>query len=528
LIYLLPHIIQQSAERYPDHEAVRFNGQGLSYAELDRRTDNLAHLLVDNQVKPHDRVGIFLNKSLESAVAIYGSMKAGAAYVPLDPMAPVSRLKLVVEDCGIRHLVTHELKTAAVRLLLEACPRLECVVGLAAHEFPAVRFISWDTVNALSEAPPSLRLVESDLAYIMYTSGSTGRPKGMMHTHHSGLSYARMAAHVYGVHADDRLSNHSPLHFDMSTFDYFSGPLRGATTVVIPEAYTKFPANMSKLVEDERLTIWYSVPFALIQMLLYGALETRDWSHLRWVLFGGEPFPPKHLNALMRHLPHARFSNVYGPAEVNQCTYYHVPPLSEGHDEQVPIGNIWDNAEGLIVDESDQPVPDGEVGELLVRTPTMMRGYWGRPDMTARSLYRRMSAEHCEEVFYRTGDLVQRLPSGDLRFLGRKDRQIKTRGYRVELDEVEMALSRHPQVDENAVYALPLAEGSTTIEAAVILKPAATTTPLELKTHLAVHLPPYAVPRTVHVLADFPRTASGKIDRRALMQAAMHANGHEG
>jgi acyl-CoA synthetase (AMP-forming)/AMP-acid ligase II len=161
------------------------------------------------------------------------------------------------------------------------------------------------------------------------------------------------------------------------------------------------------------------------------------------------------------------------------------------------------------------------VGELLVRTPTMMRGYWGRPDLTERGFYRRKALGYLEDTFYRTGDLVRELPDGELQFLGRKDRQVKIRGYRVELDEVETALSRHPQVDENAAYALPLTDGNAVIEAAVILKPGANVSAAELKAHLSAQLPPYAVPEKILLMTDFPRTTSGKIDRRALKEQAL-------
>lgn len=522
MIYLLPQIISQSAEKYPDHEAMRFNKQALTYAQLEQRTNNLARMLNEQGVKKGDRVGIFLNKSLESAVAIFGIMKAGAAYVPLDPLAPVSRLALVIQDCAIRHLVTHEPKQTAVQQLLQAQVGVDFVIGLAALEGYTADFTDWAEVDALNEkSAPDRNLIEHDLAYIMYTSGSTGRPKGMMHTHYSGLSYAKMAAKTYDVCHEDRLSNHSPLHFDMSTFDFFSGPLRGATTTIIPEAYTKLPASLSKLIDDDKLTIWYSVPFALIQLLLSGDLDNRNLSSLRWINYGGEPFPPKHLKALMKRLPQARFSNVYGPAEVNQCTYYHLPPQIEDRDESVPIGKVWDNAEGLVLGEDDQPVSDGEIGELVIRAPTMMRGYWGRPDLNARAFYRRSAYDHYEDIFYRTGDLVQTQPDGNMKFLGRKDRQVKIRGYRVELDEVELVLSSHEQVAETGVYAVPQADDTQRIEAAIIQKQGGTVTATDFKLYLTAHLPAYAVPEKIIIMQDFPRTTSGKIDRRALKEAAM-------
>lgn len=521
MIYLLSHILDQSAARFADKEAMRCNGQALTYAGWQARANALARVLADQGVRRRDRVGIYLNKSLETAVAIYGIWKAGAAYVPLDPQAPLPRLQFVLNDCDVRHIVTSESKAAAVRELARVSP-LQSAIGMSPAEGDALRCVPWAAVLQAEGLPaPRVLLTEQDLAYVMYTSGSTGTPKGLMHTHHSGLSYAQLSAELYGVCEHDRLSNHSPLHFDMSTFDFFSGPLRGATTVIIPEAYTKLPASMSKLIQDERLTIWYSVTTALVQMVLRGVLHQRDLSALRWILYGGEPFPPAHLKALMQLAPSAQVSNVYGPAEVNQCTYYHVPALPENFDESVPIGHVWNNSEGLLLDSDDQLVADGEIGELVVRTPTMMRGYWGRPDLNAKAFYHRPVADGDDDVFYRTGDLMRRDAAGLLRFCGRKDRQIKTRGYRVELDEVENALSLQPAVAECAVYAVPDDEGSNIIEAAVILRQGASESEAGMKQALGERVPSYAVPATIRVVDDFPRTGTGKIDRRALREQAM-------
>ncbi len=186
--------------------------------------------------------------------------------------------------------------------------------------------------------PDDVQRAGDDPAYIMYTSGSTGDPKGIVHSHSSGLSYALMAARLYDLNPDDRLSNLPPLHFDQSVFDYFSGCAAGACTVIIPEAYAEqLPASLSELIQRERLTIWYSVPHALIQMLLHGVLGKRDLSALRCVLYGGEPFPPKYLTKLMAAWPEARFCNVYGPAEVNQCTFHFLQPREAGEIASPPI-----------------------------------------------------------------------------------------------------------------------------------------------------------------------------------------------
>ncbi|MEM9484038.1 MAG: amino acid adenylation domain-containing protein [Cyanobacteria bacterium P01_F01_bin.116] len=535
MMYLLSQILDRSAEQFPDRDAFRCDGKSLTYVELLRRANGLAHILIAMGVQRGDRVGIYLSKSLESAIALYGIWKAGAAYVPLDPAAPIARTAYAINHCNIRHLITQKSKRMRMPELLEATlgasdgaplqQPLQCVIGLP-DGFELKGIVDrCDWANILpSDVSPSVRLMEQDLAYIMYTSGSTGTPKGIMHTHRSGLNYARMAADTYGLTHEDRLGNHSPLHFDMSTLDYFSGPLVGATTVIIPEAYTKMPASLSQLAQDEALTIWYSVPFALIQLLLRGALEKRDLSSLRWVLFGGEPYPAKYMYGLMERSPQARFSNVYGPAEINQCSYYHVPPLAVGEpipDDVAPIGKIWANAEELVVDDANQPVLSGDVGELLVRTPTMMTGYWQRPDLNEQAFYTTEIANQLA-VFYRTGDLVQQLPDGNYQFVGRKDRQIKTRGYRVELDEVEAVLVAHPQVEEAAAYGVPLEGGSHQIEAAVILKPDATVMEADLKLQVGERLPAYAVPDRVAIAQSFPRTTSGKIDRRTLQNQAIN------
>lgn len=226
----------------------------------------------------------------------------------------------------------------------------------------------------------------------------------------------------------------------------------------------------------------------------------------------------------MRHLPHTRFSNVYGPAEVNQCTVYHVPgPLPEDEDIPVPIGRVWDNTQGLVIDDNDRPIPPGQTGELLIRTPTMMQGYWNREELNQRAFYFRSPFPGYTETFYRTGDLVQMDTNGEYIYLGRKDRQIKTRGYRVELDEIEAALANHENVEEAAAFVFPDAEGSMLIGVGVTVKQNAEVSRSAMLNHLKNRLPWYAVPQHITAVTRFPRTGSGKIDRKSLAAAAEKA-----
>jgi amino acid adenylation domain-containing protein len=520
--YLLHQAIISACDQFPEREAVRFSGKSLSYGELYLRASSLSRLLIEQGLKRGERVGIFMNKSLESAVSIYGIMMAGGAYVPLDPFAPTARIQYVIQDCGIQKLITNELKHEQLVHLTSGQTGLDCLIGLSAADDLPLECVSWDEAFAhpghTSEKPGA---IEQDLAYILYTSGSTGNPKGIMHTHRSGLSFAQWAVDTYSLHSKDRLSNHAPLHFDLSTFDFFSASLAGAATVIIPEAVTKFPASLSKLMANEKISVWYSVPFALIQLLNHGKLESRDLTALRWVLFAGEPFPTKHLRELMVAVPRARFSNLYGPTETNVCTYYHVPDLAHESDEPIPIGSVCANVEGLVLDADGKEAAPGEVGELLIRGPVVMRGYWGQPEMTQRSFFHREVFTHYEDIFYRTGDLVQSQPDGDYKYLGRKDRQIKTRGYRVELDDVEVALLSHAMVEEAAVFPVPDNQGSNLIEAAVTTKNGGSLTAADLIEHIALRLPSYAIPVKIFITADFPRTSTGKINRRELQAQAL-------
>jgi amino acid adenylation domain-containing protein len=518
--FLLPHTVEHAAARTPDRDAIRCAGQSLTYAQLADRSDRLAGMLRAQGVRRGDRVGIHAGKGLAATVAMYGIMKAGAAYVPLDPASPPARQALVIRDCGIRHLVTEPARHGALRQLLEEPLPVECVIGADGGLPASVRSASWMDVATHPSAHAVPHLIEMDLAYVLYTSGSTGTPKGVMHSHRSALAFAEVAAATYQLTGEDRLSNHAPLHFDLSTLDYFSSAVVGATTVVIPDAYTKMPASFASLIEAERLTVLYAVPLALTYLVLHGALEKRDLTSVRWVLFGGEPFPVKHVRALMAALPAARFSNVYGPTEVNGVTYWMLPRQLPDGDDPLPIGQPYANVETLIIAPDGDQVAEGTPGELLVRTPSMMRGYWGRIDLNERAFQTRTVTEGYDDVYLRTGDLVRRRADGLLEFLGRMDRQVKIRGYRVELDEVEAALMTHDAVEAAAVFAVPGADGSSGMEGAVTLHTPGSADAEALEAHLARLLPRYAVPDRLAILDTMPRTSTGKIDRQALGDGA--------
>ncbi len=526
--YLLTHNIDHAAEHWPDKIAFRFPPDSISYSQLSLRSNQIANLLIEQGVQKGDRVGIFMHKSLELPIAIYGIMKAGAAYVPIDPLAPAERVSHIINDCEIRFLISQDSKQKSFDPAWLAGSPLMAVIGVT-FESKSLATFSWRDIAHYPESTPNVKVNEQDLAYIIFTSGSTGLPKGIMHTHYSAMSYAKLSAATYSVGSEDVLSNFSSLHFDMSTMDYLTVTFAGATTVIISEAYMKLPASLSTFMEQQQFTIWYSVPFALIQLLLYGQLEQRNLKTIRWVLYGGEPFPAKHLRQLMDLWPHASFSNVYGPAEVNQCTYYHLPQSFSGNEETIPIGSIWPNTKGLIVDDDDEIITTVQKsGELLIRSSTMMRGYWNNRSLNNDCFYQHEINPGIYERYYRTGDIVSYDQQDQLVLHGRKDRQIKLRGYRIELDEIESVFAQHHNVEEAAAYLVDLQQlghidndQNNYLEVMVTVKDSHKADPDKLRNYALDKLATYARPESVLVTDDFPRTTSGKIDRKALANSAI-------
>ena len=531
--YLLHQFLVASARRVPGKTAVISGEQSLSYGELDTLTDQLAGVLQARGVTVGDRVGIYVSKSLASVVSVFSILKAGACYVPLDPGAPVQRLAFIIRDSGITTLLTNTAKVAGVQAMFaNDCPLkmvvlVDCDVTTARPSetiqlSSEVAIVPWNEIMAQPVTPlPENLAIETDTAYILYTSGSTGTPKGVMISHRNSLTFVNWAAESVGLTENDRVSSHAPLHFDLSIFDIFASCRAGATIILVPEGSSTFPVQLTRLIERERITIWYSVPSVLTLLVLYGKLTTYNLSCLRTIIFAGEVFPVKYLRELMVALPQARYLNWYGPTETNVCTFYEVPPLAPEQTMPIPIGKACANTEVFAVNSRGEKLTVvGESGELYVRGPSLMQGYWGHPEKTAKMLIPNPFQPHFQELAYKTGDIVTLDADGNYLYLGREDGMIKTRGYRVELGEIESVLYGHPAIREVAVLPVPDEVFGNRLRAVISLYEGSTLTREEVLAFCNQHLPHYMVPDVIEFRAVLPRTSTGKTDRVSLAQGS--------
>jgi amino acid adenylation domain-containing protein len=508
--YLIHRALSAAVQRWPDKVAVRAEGRSLTYGELDVAADRVAGALSAMGVTVGDRVGLHMSKTIEAVAAIYGILRSGAAYVPLDPEAPAARCALIAQDCDLAALVVDERRVQVLQGVDGALPARGIVCG---GKVPS-GFETWEAVQAGAQASPTVDVIDTDLAYILYTSGSTGRPKGVAISHRNCLTFVHWACQQLGLRPDDVFSSHAPFHFDLSTFDLFAAATVGGTVTVVPSVAALFPARLAQWIGSERITVWYSVPSALSMLVQYGGLDQQPIDTVRLLLFAGEVFPNKYLGELMRLAPQARYFNLYGPTETNVCTFHEVVDPPAPGDDPIPIGQPCANTRCLVQDEAGNVITaSGEEGDLVVEGSIVAKGYWGDPVRTAE----RFTAPYT----YRTGDVVRWAdsPQGPLlRFVGRHDHMVKSRGYRIELGEIESALYSHVGVEEAAAVAVPDELLGSRIVAYCVVRSGRDEE--VLKRLCRERLPLYMVPERTATRPRLPRTPNGKVDRTLLLQEA--------
>ncbi len=506
--------LEEAARRRPDHVAVEEPGdKAITYRDLARLSDQLRDHLAGSGVRTGDRVGLYLPKSIDTVAAIFGVLKTGAAYVPVDPAAPPARNAYIFNDCTVKVILVERRLERALR---DEWAKLDGqTTFLVMDRGEGGLRASLDLADRASPAAPvpTVHPPADSLAYILYTSGSTGKPKGVMLSHGNARSFVDWCSEVFQPRVEDRCSSHAPFHFDLSIFDLYVPIKHGATIVLIPEEVAREPVGLAKFWAGKKISVWYSAPSILAMLAQHGKMETHDYSAVRMVLFAGEVFPVNHLRGLKRKLPHPRYFNLYGPTETNVCTYYEIPGhIPDERTEPFPIGKVCSHLRGIVVDVDERPVPPGAEGELCISGPAVMQGYWNRPEWTQRAFL----ASGTGERWYRTGDLVIEEPDGNYRFLGRKDRMVKKRGYRIELGEIEACLYRHPDVREAAVVALPDEEVGLRILAHLATRDGKRLSGIAMKQFCSEQVPVYMIPDAFRFHPALPKTSTDKIDYQTL------------
>ncbi|MBL1115004.1 amino acid adenylation domain-containing protein [Streptomyces sp. 110] len=503
----LERLVSDRAERSPDDVAVVDATGHLTFGELERRANRVANALLADGLLPGDRVCLLVPKSAPAIAAILGILKAGGVCVPLDETGPDLRLAAVVRQCTpCRLLVAHECSAVARR-----------VAGMLDPSALTGVFRLGEEETAEDSAPAPVPAGDQ-AAYILFTSGSTGLPKGVVLTHGNVAHFVTWANSQFGLRPGDRISCQLPLCFDGSLWDVFGSLSAGTELHLMSGRDNLLPSTVADFIRRARLNQWLTVPSVLTSMAGLDVVSQEDFPELRRIFWGGDVVPLPVLRYWMTRLPHVRFTNMYGPTETTIVASCHTLRQIPGEDAgPVPIGTPVPGKRFQVLDADMRPVDRGSVGDLYISGAGLTPAYWRAPALTDSSFTEWPAGSG--RRWYRTGDLARQDGRGEFHFHGRGDRQIKSSGHRVELDEVAAALTALSDVGDAAVVSIPApeAEGNRICAAYV---PAAGARPdvTRLRTALAAKLPQYMLPAHWRECDSLPTNVNGKTDLLALRQ----------
>src|SRR5713226_961607 len=501
----IQQLFEAQVEQTPDAPAVGFEDQSLSYRELNERANQLAHRLRANEVGAETLVGICVERSLEMIVGVLGILKAGAAYVPLDPNYPRERLNLILQDAGVSLVLSHE-KVAG--LLAEFSGSVLCLDA------------DWQELASESADNPVPITTAEGLAYVIYTSGSTGTPKGAMIEHRSLVNFTMNAIGDYHFGPADKVLQFASLSFDTSAEEIFPCLASGGTLVLRSDEMLSSVAEFLRTCDDWNITV-LDLPTAYWHEIAaeFERVRTPLPENLRLLIIGGERALPERLAIWQQAVgTKVRLVNTYGPTEATiVATKWEAPPPGlDGSPGKLPIGRPLGNVTVYLLDRKMNLVPIGAPGELHLGGDGLARGYLNRPELTAEKFVNNPFSSDAHARLYKTGDLARYLPDGNIEYLARVDDQVKIRGFRIELGEIESALRRHVKVRECVVVAREDTPGNRQLVGYVVPVAETKVDSRELRTFLQDKLPEYMVPPILVELAELPLTPSGKVNRRAL------------
>jgi long-chain acyl-CoA synthetase len=504
---LIDHWLERSAARFPDRVALVCQGRRLTYREVNDASNRFGTQLIAAGVQRGDRVVVFLENSVEAVIAIFGILRAGAAFVPVGPSVKANKLGAILEDSGATALVADHRVAAVVSTALDSAPSVRTLVvvgGLVVDPTRQVRCFDEMVKSDVPAVRPALRRIDLDLASLVYTSGSTGRPKGVTLTHLSVVAAATSIGGYLGNTEDDVILDVLPLSFDYGLYQVFLAFQVGARLIL--ERSFVYPAVMLDLLEREKVTALPMVP-TLAAMLLKYDLTPLATSSLRYVTNTGAALPPAHISALRKQLPGVRIFSMYGLTECKRVSFLTPEEIDERPDS---VGKPMDNVEVYVADDEGNLSATGE-GELVIRGSNVMSGYWQCPDATQQVL---MAGRYPGQPLLRSGDRFRIDGDGYMYFLGRIDDMIKSRGQRVSPKEVENVIYEIAGVTGVAVVGVPDPLLGMSIKATVSIRSDSDLGEQDILRHCARQLEDHMVPHSVEIVPALPRLDSGKIDRR--------------
>ncbi len=524
MISSLGNLLTETAQKYPYKIAVEDQGNQLTYQQLDLYSDSFASSLLCVGLKIGDRVGLYTSKSMEGIAAIFGILKAGGVYVPLDVSWPIKRCSFIIDNCQIQYIFTSFTMVACLYEIAKLSSSLKAAILLDNDSQSKIaslpKALKIITHSQIKSAPlQKLPLVNSsNLAIIFYTSGSADKPKGVMMTHQAELASLKSASNLAScISNNDRYALYHSFSVVSSLVDILLIVKCAAVICILPEGTSAFTSTLKKFIKDKKINILALMSDILIQLVLYGNLAKGELTNLRMVIIRGR-IPVKYLRSLMKVMPKVKFFNNYGSTETRRISDYFIKNIFSEKEFLLSIGRPHKGIQTFIVDTQGKRLAEkpGSTGELYVCSPSLMSGYWRDPETTHKVLLKDHFTKK-NRMIYRTHDLAKVDRNKNYIILGRMDNIIKVRGFRVGLEEIESALELHPRIKSAVCLSIPDEQAGNFIKAIVVLKKGGELKREKINFFLKRYLPIYMIPVIIEYRSSLPILSSGKIDRQAIL-----------